>query len=475
MKYRIKVFSAVMCLIMGVFSAGCGKKAETVLDPREPVVINLWHSYNAYAKKEFEQKILEFNETLGKEKGIIIDTFGYGSSEELDRALFNSANKMIGSETLPDIFLAYPDSASRLDSLAPLVAFDKYFSEDELGEYRTEFLGEGIWGEQAAPKMIPVSKSTELLYLNATKWEEFSADTGISEEALKSWEGIAMASEEYYSWSGGEAFFGMNSFNDFALLSAAQLGTFVYQESDGKTVFHYPEEIAKKVWDVYYTPHIKGYYKSNTFNQDGIKSGRLMAYVGSSAGAGYFPPEVIVDGSFSYPIECRVLPYPVFLDGYGYMTQRGANMAVFASEPAREYAAVEFLKWFTEPEQNIEFTISTGYIPVKKAALSSPEALQDYVSGSNNRDAVKKSVATVLEAMNERGFYTKNIFEHAYEANLLFSESLDQKIQLDLNEMALRIERGGERSAIISELTGDKEFEQWYHKLIQEMAGKLDE
>lgn len=82
------------------------------------------------------------------------------------------------------------------------------------------------------------------------------------------------------------------------------------------------------------SPHLMGWYRSETFNQDGIKSGNLTAYIGSSAGAGYFPEDVIVSGAESYPIECTVRPYPTFEGRAELMTQRGANLCGFASDEA---------------------------------------------------------------------------------------------------------------------------------------------
>ena len=40
------------------------------------------------------------------------------------------------------------------------------------------------------------------------------------------------------------------------------------------------------------------------------------------------------------------------------------------SDYAHEYAAAEFLKWFTDTKQNVKFAITTGYFPVKNEALS---------------------------------------------------------------------------------------------------------
>ena len=84
--------------------------------------------------------------------------------------------------------------------------------------------------------MVPVAKSTELLFLNKTDWERFSADTGASMELLGTWEGLAKTAQMYYEWSGGQPFLGMNYYNDFAVITAAQLGENVLSGS-GKPVY----------------------------------------------------------------------------------------------------------------------------------------------------------------------------------------------------------------------------------------------
>lgn len=475
MRWSKVIGVAASCLVLSFMTVGCASGKKTILDPKKPTVVTVWHAYNAFAKTVFDNKVTEFNETTGMELGIVVDAYGYGSSGELDEALFNSANKIIGSEPLPDIFTAYPDSAYRLDRLAPLVELTRYFSEEELSEYRPEFLKEGVWGSGAAPKLIPVSKSTELLYVNETYWKRFAEETGLSDEMLTTWEGLAAAAERYYEWTGGRPFLGMNAFNDFAVLTAVQSGTEPFVEEDGTVRFSYPKETARRVWEAYYVPHINGWYKSGVYNQDGVKSGNLIAYIGSSAGAAYFPDEVIVDEEKRYPVECRVMAYPTFKDGQDYMTQRGADMGIFSTDQAHEYAAAEFLKWFTDPVQNIDFTISIGYIPVEQAALSSSGNLETFVQESDNAVAVKKSVKAVLEAMDEGKFYVRKTFEHSYDADEIFSLSLNNKVELDLADLTARIEHGEDREAVIAELTGEENFEEWYRGLTAEIEEALNE
>ena len=456
--------AGLLCLL-----AGCGGK-KPVLNPDSPSVVTLWHAYNAFAKAAFDQKIDEFNDTVGKEKGIIVEAYGYGNSDELNSALYDSANHIIGSEPLPNLFIAYPDSAYRLEKFAGLMELDRYFSSQELERYRPEFLAEGIWEQGASPKMLPVAKSTELLFLNGTDFDRFSKETGITQKDLETWEGLAAAAGVYHEWSGGQAFLGINGFNDFAVMTAVQLGTEPFQQQEQGMEFTYPEEIAKKAWEVCYVPHLMGWYRSSTFNQDGVKSGKLMAYIGSSAGAGYFPSEVIVNESRSYPVDCRVLPYPTFEGRDGYMTQRGANMCAFASDPVHEYAAAEFMKWFTQPEQNIEFAVSTGYMPVEQEALLSIAELLKSVQDGDNRQAVEASVTAAVSAMGREAFYVKKVFPNAYTADSVFSESLWNKISMDLDEVSIRVQDGETWDSAVAWYVGQENFQIWYDSLLEEMT-----
>lgn len=277
----------------------------------------------------------------------------------------------------------------------------------------------------------------------------------------------------YYEWSGGSPFLGINAFNDFAALTAAQLGEGIGTGPDGAG-FRYSRETARRVWDAYYVPHIKGWYESSTYNQDGIKSGRLMAYIGSSAGAGFFPQVVIEDEEESHPISCRCYPYPVFQGGTPYMSQRGADMAVFASDERHAYAAAQFLKWFTQPEQNIRFAASTGYLPVQEKALESVGDLMKQAGGEDNTQAVEQSIRASLEALESQDFYVRETFQGSYEMDQTLAASLEDRTALNLEILKQRTSQGEDRTQVEMELLDEKHFDHWYETLLKEMAGKTD-
>jgi sn-glycerol 3-phosphate transport system substrate-binding protein len=56
-------------------------------------------------------------------------------------------------------------------------------------------------------------------------------------------------------------------------------------------------------------------------------------------------------------------------------TVGGAALVMFPSEPAQEQATWRFLKWLVSPENSVKWTVTTGYVPIRKSDLES-EAIQ---------------------------------------------------------------------------------------------------
>lgn len=480
MKKGMRRLIFLTCILISALFSGCGSKREPILAPKKPVVVTFWHSYNDFAKSVIDEMILEFNDTIGIEKGIIIDAYGYGEQKKLENALYNSANKVMGAEAMPDMFISYSDNARRIDEYAPLVDLSQYFSEEELGMYRKEFLEEGIFGQGEPPRMIPVAKSTELVYVNTTDWQKFASESGRSdsEEELEatfgSWERIVEAAQLYYQWSGGKPMLGINLNNDIMYVTASQLSDPPFEQVEGKVSLRYGRDTAKKIWDTCYVPHIKGWFESSFYNQDAIKSGRLIAYIGSSAGSGYFPSTVTIDANNCYPINCSVVSYPAFSETTRYMAQRGANIAIVKTDEPHEYAAAEFIKWFTSEEESIKFAVSTGYIPVTNKALEDKDKIYERINfGDDNKEALNKSVAAALKAVETREFVIKRPFKNSYEVNSVFNNSLFKKIEMDLKEKKERILNGEAEQEVIRQLCGEENFDIWYNSLVRDIETNL--
>lgn len=477
MKKMRMMLVLAMCFAVILNLSACGNKMEKLLDPDDPVTITFWHSYNNLARSILESMTVEFNDTVGAQKGIIVQPYGFGEQDKLEEALYNSSNDVIGSEKMPDMFMSYMDNAYRIDGVKPLAELDEYFSAEERKEFRQEFLQEGVWSQGAPLKAIPIAKSTELLYLNKTGWDKFVESSSYEksiEETFSTWENIALAAEAYYNQTGGKSLFGFNMNIDLMHVTAAQLGKAPYTETDDGVTFEYSKDFAKRIWEICYVPHINGWFQSTKYNHDSMRQGKLLSYIGSSAGSGFFPLEVTEESGAVYPVVCQVIEYPTFEGAEKYLTQRGANVCVTGAEQVNEYAAVEFIKWFTEAQNNTKFAVATGYIPVKEAALSNKEQIIANMTQSDNMSALQSSVDTTLRATADMKFVIKKPFNKSYEANSEFSSSIFTKIQEDLLVKEARINAGESAEAVITDLTGNENFEKWYEELITQVNRNME-
>ena len=188
------------------------QKKNHGLSKKDPQSLTIWHYYNGAQGIEFEQLVAEFNDTVGRDMGIVVYAESKSSINDLNIALMDSAQKKVGAEEMPNLFQCYQATAMDLDQLGVLGSFDPYLSEEEKSEYVDSYMEEAKLGVGNEMKLFPFAKSTEVLMLNKTDWDAFAQETGATTDDLATWEGLAKTAEKYYNWSGGEAFFGRDAF-----------------------------------------------------------------------------------------------------------------------------------------------------------------------------------------------------------------------------------------------------------------------
>ena len=113
-----------------------------------------------------------------------------------------------GALDLPDLFSAHPADAEAL-GVEALVDWNDWFSAEEMAAYVPGFVQDGvIAGKQI---VFPVSKSTQLLFLNGSQYARFAADTGAQLEKLDTWNGFFEMAAAYRQWSQGKPFCALDS------------------------------------------------------------------------------------------------------------------------------------------------------------------------------------------------------------------------------------------------------------------------
>lgn len=450
---------------------GCGDKSP--LDPGDPVSLTVWHYYNGSQQAAFDALVEEFNDTVGREKGIYVQGFSQGSVSDLETAVRDSIQGKVGADTMPDIFSSYADTAYEVEQAGALANLSDYLNEKDLERYVESYIQEGCIAADGTLRIFPTAKSTEIMMINKTDWETFAEATGASLENLQTLEGVVAVAQTYYEWTDsltpdvagdGMAFYGRDAVANYFIIGMRQLGTEIFQVENGQLTLNVPKEEMHRLWENYYVPMVKGYFGAyGSFRSDDVKTGDILAYTGSTSSAMYFPNQVELDAN-SYPIEYIVMAAPVFEGGKSCAVQQGAGMVVSKSDKKHEYAAVEFLKWFTEAENNLRFGSVAGYLPVLKEA-NTREKLDQVIAEQELSVAPKTydCLTAVFAQMGELELYTNKSFENGSAARKVLEYNLADKAAADRAEVVLLLEQGKSLEEAAAAYVTEESFEEWYN------------
>lgn len=138
-------------------------------------------------------------------------------------------------------------------------------------------------------------------------------------------------------------------------------------------------------------------------------------------------------------------------------------MSVIKSDPKTEYACSVFLKWFTEEDRNIEFSVNSGYLPVKKDAND----IEKISSAKSDIDAtMKDTIALSIDEINSYSLYTSPPFESSAEVRKYVEDYLTDTSAAAYEETWGRIADGIDRDIVLVQYTNDAAFENWYADLV---------
>lgn len=470
--------------------AGCAGSnvtgAQVVkLDPDNPVTLTLWHYYNGPQQEQFDQLVDEFNETEGLEQGIRIETTSHGSIADLENDVIDAAEGEVGAASLPDIFSTYNDVAAEILNYTELVNIADYFSGDELSQYVDAYIQDGYIASDSNLYVFPVAKSSEVLMVSKAEWKKFSKACDVSLEDLSTEEGIAQVAQKYYEYTDGltpkvkddgKSLYGRDSLANYFLASFAQMGADLVTVKNGSATLNTDKDLYKRIWDTYYVPYVKGYYTAKgKFRSDDVKTGDIISYTGSTASASYFPTQADGNTTSTQDSAALVSMPAVMEGGKQVVIQQGAGMAVVKSDETKQYAASVFLKWFTQPSNNLRFVAEAGYLPVTKEA-NNTEAL-DAVTKDNDiqiSSTVYETLKNFMDNFESTSFYSYPSFKNATELRDVLEESLSASCQADKKAVDKKVAKGVSRAKAQATYISDEAFDSWYTKLVESLQSTLD-
>ena len=363
---RLLALLMLSALLAGLL-AGCAPSASDA-----PVTLTIWHVYGGQTDSPLNDLIAVFNQIVGRKQGIRVEVTSVSNTNTIHDAVLAAAYHDPGAPELPDLFCSYPKTVLAMPDESVLVDYRDYFSEAELDAFVPEFLEEGTVGGRVV--ILPLTKSTEVLFVNRTGFDRFAEATGASMEEFSTWEGVFDMACRYAQWTDaltpdipgdGKSFFVHDYHFNYFQVGVESLGEDFF--ADGTVAFGPAFETA---WEPYAKAALSGgLWLQSGYATEPLRTGDAIASVASSASVLYYSDTVTYPDNTSEQIRITALPCPTFRDGSRLVMQRGVGLCTVRSTPEREQAAVTFLRWLTDPQQNVPFVTRTGYMPVMRAAF----------------------------------------------------------------------------------------------------------
>lgn len=433
---KLSILFLTILLLAGM--TGCGNKAAN-----NPITLTMWHVYGSQTESPLNTMIDEFNQTTGKENGIFVSVVSVTNSSAIDDALIASAHNEPGAVSMPDLFTAYPRVVEEI-GLDRLLDWGEYLSAEERSAYVDAFLEEGILEEHLV--MLPIAKSTELLFLNKTIFDRFAADTGASEKDLLYFEPLFHLCSQYYDWSGGLEMFQINDFYHYFLVNIAGRG--------GEFVQDGTLDCSSKEFEQVYFPMARAAIHGGLCTGDGYASDRwktaeVISNIGSTAGMLYLRDYVTYQDNTTEEIETAVYPYPSFSDASPTVIQRGAGLfAMKSTDERKNEAAAVFGKWITEQKHNLDFVTASGYLPVTQNAFSTLFSDMEIVK----EEKFRMLYGAVDQMYDSYTFYPLPLYDDSGETQSRFEETIKSVLSIAHRDYINRIEQGEESETVMSEL-----------------------
>lgn len=403
-------FGVVLCLILASFT-GCGASKST-----QTTTITIWHVYGEQSDSPLNDMITEFNNTVGIQKGIAVKAMKVSDTNTIHEAVLKSDEGGPGTEQLPDIFVAYPKTVMAMKNNNELVDFKDYLTEEEIGAFSEDFINEGMIDGRLL--ILPVAKSTELLFLNKTMFDRFAEKSGASLDDLSTWDGLLNTSREYTKQT-GKSFLAHDYFFNYFQLGMASRGNSIFTDNGLNLDKEFDE-----VWNPMAEAAVEGsIWLGSGYASEALRTGDAIASIASSAGILYYSDTVTYEDNTTEDMELIALPCPTYSSGEKLAMNRGAGLCLMKSDEKREEAAMTFLKWITAPENNVKFVTQAGYMPVTDDAFENylPDAI-----GSLQSPRYKSLYNAFIEMQKDYRFYTPPQYSFYLDKETWFEKNVRQ-------------------------------------------------
>jgi len=403
-----QVLTALL-LVLAV-QGGCGSKTSS------RTTVTLWHAMGGESQKTLKTMVDRFESTHAD---IHIELVGMGNYDALSQKLMGA----VAAKNPPVIAQMYENWTTQLHAGGELVYLDSFvhgpggLSAEELADIYPALLESNTWDSRLLT--LPFNKSVPVYYYSVPMFAAVGHP-----EFPKTWPEFRTTANRLTrrDAAGRVETWGAAGGTDIWIFGSMlfQRGSRFLEQEDGKPLFNGSEGVAALEFQVDMV--LKDKVQNTDVGRtpmDDFLVGRMASLTGSST---WRAP--VVDKE-SFPVG--MAPIPTW--GKPAAIVYGTNIGMFRrATPQQKAAAWTFIKWFTSPEQQVEWSLGTWYVPIHRRCLDDPRMVERLAKTPGLREAYAQMDCAVFEPRGLKWLAGRKALVEELEQAMLGAKSPKQAL-----------------------------------------------
>ena len=380
-------------------------------DPTKPVTITFYHSMSRTLQDALNVSITNFKKIY---PNITVEHSSYGSYG----GVLSQVNTELTAGDHPDLAYCYSDHVAIYNKVGATQGLDIFindtaygFTLDEINNFFDGVLDEGrVFGEDET-YLIPIAKSTEVLYYNKTFFNKYGLTVPTT------WEEMETLLQAIKEIDPNCIPLGYDSESNLFINLAAQFGS-PYTDATAENPFVFNNEANRQIVERIHTwyqngwittEQLSGGYTSSLFTGEFDSGTRCYMVIGSTSGATYNQPN-----SYSgvYAFEVGITSIPQFDVSNPKVISQNPSICIFKNEDSQKlWASWLFLKHLATDEVfQAAVCMNNGCAPVTKSVLDNP-SFATFLASADKDGTINIQAYAVKVAIEQYGsFFVTDAF-----------------------------------------------------------------
>ncbi|MGI6230601.1 MAG: ABC transporter substrate-binding protein [Tractidigestivibacter sp.] len=355
----------------------------------ETIELTYWYCWTGAVKENNDERVEEFNDSVGNEKNIHVTGEPQGSYDDLNAKLKTAFT----ANEEPDVcVLGISNTAAFYDS-GLIQPIDDIIASDDLDDFWPGLM-ENCYADSKLCG-VPYLRSTPILYYNKTLFENAGLDP---ETAPATWDDVVSYSDALKD----VGVFGLGFFLDaFALSGLLRCNgcSFFGDDLDATEVaYNQPGGVELVQWLRDGISSHNFSYLGGTNGSDSLASSiagqQVAIWMGSTAGLTNY---LTVASDNGFEVGCGFIPKHV----QNQVPTGGCNLVMTSRlTDARREAAGEFINFMTSKDSAVKNHLKTGYLLTRKSDVDDERIVEAYKETPQYQVAFDQMEYAVGEYMN---------------------------------------------------------------------------